>query len=103
MTGCAGHLRMGRCPWRSATPCNLSPLCGSGGDMVQRRYKDITMKDHKELPGDLISPVVKPNEVRQRMRKLENALHSASEAIREAREEYQYLVYGVGDKTKSKH
>nr|VFJ78688.1 MAG: hypothetical protein BECKFW1821C_GA0114237_11971 [Candidatus Kentron sp. FW] len=58
------------------------------------------MKDPKELPDDLISPVVRPNEVRQRMRKLENALHSASEAIREAREEYRYLVYGVDGKTK---
>nr|VFK50567.1 MAG: hypothetical protein BECKTC1821D_GA0114238_110912 [Candidatus Kentron sp. TC] len=57
------------------------------------------MTDPKELPADLISPVVNPNEVRQRMRKLEYALHTASEAIREAREEYQYLVYGVEGKS----
>nr|VFK52561.1 MAG: hypothetical protein BECKTC1821D_GA0114238_11914 [Candidatus Kentron sp. TC] len=83
---------------RYSYPVQIAAIrVGTMGADPEIPHRESTMKNPKELPSDLISPVVKPNEVRQRMRKLENALHSASEAIREAKEEYQYLVYGVED------
>jgi len=67
-------------------------LIGMGGYTI----RNTPMKDPKDLPDGLIAPIVKPDEIRQRMRNIEHSLYVASDAIKTATEEYNYLVYGDG-------
>nr|VFK50336.1 MAG: hypothetical protein BECKTUN1418E_GA0071001_100235 [Candidatus Kentron sp. TUN]VFK51479.1 MAG: hypothetical protein BECKTUN1418F_GA0071002_100233 [Candidatus Kentron sp. TUN]VFK59475.1 MAG: hypothetical protein BECKTUN1418D_GA0071000_11033 [Candidatus Kentron sp. TUN] len=54
------------------------------------------MKDPK-FPKEIFAPTISQNELRERRRKMERALNEASEAIRTAKEEFHYMVYGAED------
>ena len=54
------------------------------------------MKDPK-FPKEVFAPTISRNELRERKRKMERALDEANEAIRTAKEEFHYLIYGVED------
>ena len=54
------------------------------------------MKDPK-FPKQVFAPTISPNELRERRRKMERALNEASQAIRTAKEEFHYMIYGTKD------
>nr|VFK50775.1 MAG: hypothetical protein BECKTUN1418D_GA0071000_10021 [Candidatus Kentron sp. TUN] len=96
MTGCMGSFGWSLCVLRHSYPMYVRhPRVGTWINIL-----DTTMKDPK-FPKEVFAPTISRNELRERKRKMERALDEASEAIRTAKEEFHYMIYGTEDTDQS--